>query len=32
MEFIETREELRTVYKQPGDGAVRKELKALTNT
>lgn len=29
MEFVSTREELRSVYKQPGDGAVRKELKAL---
>lgn len=29
MEFVSTREELRSIYKQPGDGAVRKELKAL---
>lgn len=29
MEFVGTREELRSVYKQPGDGAVRKELRAL---
>lgn len=29
MEFIKTREALRSIYKQPGDGAVRKELGRL---
>ncbi|TKT82831.1 pyridoxamine 5'-phosphate oxidase family protein [Aquamicrobium sp. LC103] len=29
MEFITTREALRSHYKQPGDGAVRKELRLL---
>jgi PPOX class probable FMN-dependent enzyme len=29
MDFIATREELRGIYKQPGDNAVRKELKRL---
>src|SRR3954465_10745896 len=29
MQFLTSRDELRTLYKQPGDGAVRKELKAL---
>lgn len=29
MQFIESREELRTLYKSPGDGAVRKELPRL---
>lgn len=29
MQFITTRDELRTLYKNPGDGAVRKELKTL---
>ncbi|RJG43417.1 MULTISPECIES: pyridoxamine 5'-phosphate oxidase family protein [unclassified Mesorhizobium] len=29
MEFIETSEDLRKLYKAPGDGAVRKELRAL---
>ncbi|MBA3446260.1 MAG: pyridoxamine 5'-phosphate oxidase family protein [Pseudaminobacter sp.] len=29
MRFITTQEELRTLYKSPGDGAVRKELKRL---
>ncbi|HTV68028.1 MAG TPA: pyridoxamine 5'-phosphate oxidase family protein [Rhizobiaceae bacterium] len=29
MDFITSREALRSVYKNPGDGAVRKELKAL---
>lgn len=29
MQFVTTRDELRAIYKQPGDGAVRKELKAL---
>ena len=29
MQFIENREELRALYKSPGDGAVRKELPRL---
>lgn len=29
MEFVKTREELRALYKQPGDAAVRKELRVL---
>ncbi|EHK58538.1 pyridoxamine 5'-phosphate oxidase family protein [Allomesorhizobium alhagi] len=29
MQFIKSREELRTLYKSPGDGAVRKELPRL---
>jgi uncharacterized protein len=29
MQFIESREELRTLYKSPGDNAVRKELPRL---
>ncbi len=29
MQFIETHEELRAIYRQPGDGAVRKVLPAL---
>jgi uncharacterized protein len=29
MDFVTSREELRKIYKQPGDGAVRKELRAL---
>jgi PPOX class probable FMN-dependent enzyme len=29
MQFIESREELRTLYKSPGDGAVRKQLQRL---
>lgn len=29
MEFVGSREELRSIYKQPGEGAVRKELRAL---
>ena len=29
MQFIQTHEELRTIYRQPGDGAVRKVLPAL---
>jgi PPOX class probable FMN-dependent enzyme len=29
MEFLKTREELRSVYKQPGDTPIRKELKRL---
>ncbi|MEI5681892.1 MULTISPECIES: pyridoxamine 5'-phosphate oxidase family protein [unclassified Mesorhizobium] len=29
MEFIETSEDLRKLYKAPGDGAVRKELRVL---
>lgn len=29
MQFIENREELRVLYKSPGDGAVRKELPRL---
>lgn len=29
MDFITSREDLRTLYKQPGDGAIRKELPAL---
>lgn len=29
MEYIKTREELRSVYKPAGDGSLRKELKAL---
>jgi PPOX class probable FMN-dependent enzyme len=29
MEFIETREELRSIYKTPSDNAVRKELQRL---
>jgi PPOX class probable FMN-dependent enzyme len=29
MQFLSSRDELRALYKQPGDGAVRKELKAL---
>ena len=29
MQFLTSRDELRALYKQPGDGAVRKELKAL---
>ncbi|TJV02498.1 MAG: pyridoxamine 5'-phosphate oxidase family protein, partial [Mesorhizobium sp.] len=31
MEFVTTREELRTIYKtpRPTDGSIRKELKAL---
>ncbi|TIU14286.1 MAG: pyridoxamine 5'-phosphate oxidase family protein, partial [Mesorhizobium sp.] len=31
MEFVTTREELRTIYKtpRPADGSIRKELKAL---
>jgi len=29
MDFLSTREELRKLYKNPSDGAVRKELKAL---
>ena len=29
MQFIETQEELRAIYRQPGDGAVRKVLPAL---
>jgi PPOX class probable FMN-dependent enzyme len=29
MQFIENHEELRTLYKSPGDGAVRKELPRL---
>ena len=29
MDFITSREELRALYRAPGDGAVRKELKRL---
>ena len=29
MEFVTSRDELRTIYKQPGDGAVRKEQRRL---
>lgn len=29
MEFVSNRDELRTLYKEPSDGAVRKELKSL---
>jgi PPOX class probable FMN-dependent enzyme len=29
MQFLTSRDELRTLYKSPGDGAVRKELRAL---
>ena len=29
MQFLTSREELRALYKSPGDGAVRKELRAL---
>ena len=29
MQFLSSRDELRALYKQPGDDAVRKELKAL---
>jgi uncharacterized protein len=29
MQFLSSRDELRALYKQPGDNAVRKELKAL---
>jgi PPOX class probable FMN-dependent enzyme len=29
MQFLTSRDELRALYKQPSDGAVRKELKAL---
>src|SRR6187399_1224378 len=29
MQFLTSRDELRALYKQPGDNAVRKELKAL---
>jgi PPOX class probable FMN-dependent enzyme len=29
MEFIRTREQLRAIYRPPGDGAVRKELRQL---
>ena len=29
MQFLTSRDELRALYKSPGDGAVRKELKAL---
>ena len=29
MQFLTNRDELRTLYKSPGDGAVRKELRAL---
>jgi PPOX class probable FMN-dependent enzyme len=29
MQFLTNREELRTLYRSPGDGAVRKELRAL---
>ncbi len=29
MEFVSNRDELRTLYKEPSDGAVRKELKSI---
>ncbi|MCV0394608.1 MAG: pyridoxamine 5'-phosphate oxidase family protein [Rhizobiaceae bacterium] len=29
MRYIESREQLRSIYKQPGEGAVRKELRSL---
>ncbi|BCH22219.1 pyridoxamine 5'-phosphate oxidase family protein [Mesorhizobium sp. L-8-3] len=29
MQFVSNRDELRTIYKEPGEGAVRKELKSL---
>jgi hypothetical protein len=29
MKFIETKEQLREIYRQPGDGSVRKELRQL---
>ena len=29
MEYLTTREELRAIYKEPGDAPIRKELRAL---